>query len=83
MLVEGRDGEEWGVLGAAMVEMAGAFWPGRFSGSLRQGSWRSWCCFGESGYEILVDEVGKGGLVLGDGGLLEGWRSGQGGDCFL
>lgn len=26
---------------------------------------------------------GKGGLVLGGGVLLEGWRSGQGGDCFL
>lgn len=31
-------GPGWGSVGAAMVDVAGAFWPGRFSGSLRQRS---------------------------------------------
>jgi len=51
-----------------MVEVAGAFWPGRFSGSLRQRSWRSWCCFGGSGYEILVDERRERRIGFGWGG---------------
>jgi len=58
-----------------MVEVAGAFWPGRFSGSLRQRSWRSWCCFGGSGYEILVDERRERRIGFGWGGFrgLEKW----------